>query len=83
MEAFLYYRCSPDPASGRLRLQRFHHGSLLNTPQNQLTKAAQKLALAELLHDAVKIRCTREESGVLVSPGHGAAKARHVAWLCV
>lgn len=38
----------------------------------------QELALAALLHDAGKIRCTREEDGILVSPGHGAAGAQDV-----
>lgn len=37
-----------------------------------------ELALAALLHDAGKIRCTREENGILVSPGHGAAGAQDV-----
>lgn len=38
----------------------------------------QALALAALLHDTGKIRCTREEDGILVSPGHGAAGAQAV-----
>jgi len=37
-----------------------------------------ELALAALLHDIGKIRCTREEDGILVSPGHGAAGAQDV-----
>ena len=40
----------------------------------------QELALAALLHDAGKVRCTREEDGILVSPGHGAAGAQDVRW---
>ena len=40
-----------------------------------------ELALAALLHDAGKIRCTRVEDGVLVSPGHGAAGAQDVRQL--
>lgn len=37
-----------------------------------------ELALAALLHDAGKIRTTRLEDGILISPGHGLAGAQAV-----
>jgi len=47
------------------------------------TRRQQILAMAALLHDIGKIRCTRMEDGILVSPGHaaaGAQEARRILW---
>lgn len=57
--------------------------ALAQTPDfRTLNPRRQKaLALAALLHDTGKIRCTREEDGVLVSPGHSAAGAQDVRQL--
>lgn len=60
-------------------------GELVHLPAYRLLepRKQQLLALAALLHDIGKIRCTRMEDGILVSPGHaaaGAQDARGLMW---